>query len=311
MFTKTSREKLASNEKHWAWKAGLRVASTIICLASIICIAIASAEAMTLARTENDLESDLDHYVYDWIEVIWDLIPLGLAIIWNAVYLLILFIRQRPAHPGLAVAFDLLLWLGLLVGNLFAIAGGISVISFTPDQLYSSGGHYDYAENGTYVYISDNAGAETCADFASCADQQKWLDNLHTRGVLEIVGAAAGFVALVIHLALFCWACADTHYRNRNYQNMRARKIAEVMIQEMVEKGQLPPPKQPLVASQSVGPQWVSGALGPQTTAAPEAQPMLSQEQRREAVGVQGGRASPARSVEVEIQRAPQPGVAR
>jgi len=92
---------------------------------------------------------------------------------------------------------------------------------------------------------------------------------------------------------------------------MRARKIAEVMIQEMVEKGQLPPPKQPLVASQSVGPQWVSGALGPQTTAAPEAQPMLSQEQRREAVGVQGGRASPARSVEVEIQRAPQPGVAR
>jgi len=78
MFSKASREKLAADEKHWAWKAGLRIASTIICLVGLICIAIASAEGFALARAEDGLGSDTGFYMYDWVEVIWDLIPVRL-----------------------------------------------------------------------------------------------------------------------------------------------------------------------------------------------------------------------------------------
>lgn len=62
----TSSSPIAEFSRNWQlWKQGLRVVIVVLCLSSIGCVASATATGL----------HQFDHYVWDWQDVPWVLIP--------------------------------------------------------------------------------------------------------------------------------------------------------------------------------------------------------------------------------------------
>ena len=121
---------------------------------------------------------------------------------------------MRPIHPGLNVAFDLILWLGLLGTGLCALASAWENLSYNPsdDEPYSETsqyytypngttvlvqGRYGEFTNGTYGFIPDSSLGynSTCDGFGSCAEQSMVFDAAVHWGRVVAAGAGLTFAA--------------------------------------------------------------------------------------------------------------------
>ncbi|KAI9712797.1 MAG: hypothetical protein M1820_001419 [Bogoriella megaspora] len=295
----TYLQKLSKGENLWAWKLGLRVILLIVAIIGIGCIGWALSTSMN---------SPISQYTYydgdlggtDWT-LPWGLITLPLSFIFCTICVAVLLLRKRPVHPGVAVGFDLILWLALIVTTIFT-AGAAYNTSITSSsngyiQAPYGGGRYLQAQNGTWVwnatsssgydsydsyggyyYSNDDDNSETrdCTPaFDSCQAEDayvnKVLDGRTHKQNVEWTAVACQAIAVLIHFALFVWACCDTHKRNSAKTTDKAEQIAEKIIQDMTNKGQIIPMQQPLLARQSMAP--------PQTapgTARSEAEPTIN-----------------------------------
>ena len=271
--SETYRQKLSAGESLWPWKFGLRVILLVIAVIGIGCIAWA------VKKSEQGAD-DYDFYEDETWSIPWGLITvrslnykleglvlttqLSLSFIWSAICILVLLIRKRPTHPGIAVGLDLILWIALIMTALLAAVAAVGTSSFGADgsiQDYDSGdGYYYLAPNGTWVYNTtssssyyspyyDNMYGEYKRDcqpaFNSCAEQdalvnQLWHERNHLAGV-EWTGVACQAAAVILHFALFVWACCDTHARNSRRTRKQAEGIAEKIILDLRDRGQILP----------------------------------------------------------------------
>ncbi|MCJ1432156.1 hypothetical protein MMC27_001512 [Xylographa pallens] len=177
--------------------------------------------------------------------------------------MIVLLSRKRPLHPGANVGMDLVLWLGLIVTSSFAIIAAIGEIQWTaedygydevnsltyiqlPNGTYGYvDGHYTEAPNGTEYFVTGNSSdAVACGGYESCAQEYQIMNQHHTLGMVLVVGVAFSFAVMLLHFALFVWACVDTHKRRSGKLDKRAQKIAQNIIAEMVERGVLPQPRE-------------------------------------------------------------------
>jgi len=243
------RAALHDGERYWAWKLALRVTSIVFALISVGCIAWALSPV-----------NEFSDYFY---VIPWELIPLGISIIWNVANIIVLFVRKRPIHPGANVGMDLVLWLGLIVTSLFAIIAVIEEVQWTADNYDSSevnslnyiqlpngtygyiDGHYAEAPNGTEYFVTGNSSDPiACGGYDSCAEQYQVVNAHHRLGIVEAIGVAFGFAVLLLHFILFVRACIDTHKRRSGKLDKRAQRIAQNIVAEMTERGVLPQPQE-------------------------------------------------------------------
>ncbi|KAF2472420.1 uncharacterized protein BDR25DRAFT_302613 [Lindgomyces ingoldianus] len=248
----TFRERLDAGEEYWRWKCGLRTVLVVIGLIGIGCMAWATQYA---ARGPYTYQLD------DSWTICWTLITFSLTVVWCLVALLVLFLRRPPApvHPGVAVGLDLVIWLAYIPTALFAIVGVMNVLNFGSDGTianYSSYGYYTQASNGTWVwhqtdYDSYYNRTRTCDEgyyyrydsygFSSCAEEDAYVNGLwagkNRRAGVEMTGVVCQFLGLLLHLALFIWACVDTHRRNSRKVSKEAEKLAANIVMSMVRSG--------------------------------------------------------------------------
>lgn len=53
----------------------------------------------------------------------------------------------------------------------------------------------------------------------------------------EIVAATVQFVGVLMHFALFVWACVDVHRRNRGGKEREVQNVADRVIRDMESRG--------------------------------------------------------------------------
>lgn len=197
----------------------------------------------------------------------WSLITFCISVLWCAVAILVLLFRKKPVHPGVAVSMDLLLWLGYIPTALFAVVAVLSVLSWGEDgriSSYSSSGYYLQASNGTWIWNAGSSSSTSPRDcsgydsysnyyssrfnyygFKSCAEQDAYLNDIWQskgrRAGIEMVVVVCQFVGLAFHIALFVWACVDTHYRNAKKVSKDAEQVAAEIVMNMVKSGAIIP----------------------------------------------------------------------
>lgn len=164
------------------------------------------------------------------------------------------------------VAIDLILWLAFIVTALFAI---VSFSELTQWGEYgdmsgygysSSYGGYELLANGTWVWEqdSDSTYSRGCdrnstrssyiydSAFADCAEQDAYINSLWQqkphRERVELTGVVCQFISLILHLALFIWACVDCNHHNRGKVSKNAEKLAAEIVQTMITNGAIVPP---------------------------------------------------------------------
>ncbi|KAF2643778.1 hypothetical protein P280DRAFT_466508 [Massarina eburnea CBS 473.64] len=258
-------EKLDAGDAKWTWKIGMRIVLIIIGLIGLGCAAWTVA-SFSSANMYYGYEYDME----DGWSVPWTLITFTLSIIWSAVCILVFCLRTShgPVHPGAQVGVDLVLWLGYIVTGLFAVVAVISVKDFGSDGIigrYSSDGPWTYAQgNNTWVYDSgysssytsssrtrscDSSSQYSTSQYSSCADLDNYINHLwatkSARFNAELCATVCQFIALLLHLVLFIWACVDTNRRNSTKVTKDAEKLAAEIIQNMIKNGAvIPPPGQ-------------------------------------------------------------------
>jgi hypothetical protein len=256
--------KLNDADRYWKFKAALQAAAITTGL-----IGIGTIGWCVSTTPLNDTLT----YGYDEYWTLWpSLITFSVSIIWCAACILGLIVRKRPLHPGLRVALDLLLWLSFLVTALFAMVsltellqwGEYGNLSGSYGGYSSSYGDYELLSNGTWVWEttrdsdSDSTSYTRSCDrsssyygygFKDCAEQDAYVNKLwqekpHRQSV-ELTGVVCQFFGLVLHFALFVWACVDCHRYNRSKVSKDAEKIAASIVQTMITNGAvIPPPGQ-------------------------------------------------------------------
>jgi hypothetical protein len=219
------------------------------------------------------------------------LITFSVSIVWCLACILTLVLRKKGVHPGLRVTIELFLWLGFVVTALFAVAAVLDLSLWGADgELYgysSRAGDYRLASNGTWVWDSSSSSsssttyARDCNGtggysyyggyssystpiFSSCAEQDTYINKLWQekphRYSVELTGVVCQFFGLVIHLALFVWACVDCHRYRRGKVSKDAEKMAANIVQTMIHNGAVVPP--PGRAHVMPGPQWGTQGMG-------------------------------------------------
>ncbi|KAF2127004.1 hypothetical protein P153DRAFT_74736 [Dothidotthia symphoricarpi CBS 119687] len=254
--------KLNASDRYWKFKATLR---TVLLLTNIIgtgCIAWAVATSTEIT-------------MYDESWVLWSgLIPFSISIVWCGICLLVFLVRKRPVHPGARVALDLLLWLGFLGTALLTMVSVVTLMQWgesgelsTYDYSYgysSGNGGYELADNGTWVWDSgstsesssttlrpcDGESSNTLAYGRTSCDEEEafinrlWREKPHRINVV-LAGDACQYLGLLLHFALFVWACVDTHRHRRGGVGKDAEKLAAEIVMKMVKNGAvIPPPGQ-------------------------------------------------------------------
>ncbi|KAF2149163.1 hypothetical protein K461DRAFT_281517 [Myriangium duriaei CBS 260.36] len=246
----TYREKLEAGDEHWSWKIAFRVILIVVGLIGIGCAASIVAGARTGSNYVLDYE-DADDF-----NITWTLITFSVTIIWSAICILVLLLRRPPApvHPGAQVGIDLVLWLAYVATALWATVAVINAMSWGTDGWigdYSSYGHYTYdSGNGTWVWTASDyatryGNGRNCDDsmssFSSCAEQDAYVNSLWkskpSRVDRLMTATVCQFIGLVLHFALFVWACVDTHRRNRRKTAAAAERLALEIVSKMVDSG--------------------------------------------------------------------------
>jgi hypothetical protein len=195
----------------------------------------------------------------------WPLITFGISVVWSFLVIAITLLRKRPVHPGLRVSMDLLLWLGYIGTVLLALFSFMEILNWgrygVIDSYYyyssSSRGQYELADNGTWVWDQDSSSSSLSyprdctrssrisyydqVPFASCEEQDAYINALwkakpHRMDVV-LTGVVCQFLNLVLHFALFVWACIDTNRRNRTKVSKDAEKIAAGIVEKMIASG--------------------------------------------------------------------------
>lgn len=249
MFTlHPSRQEMYANDPKFLWKPTLRSLAIILSLTSIGLIGW-SLTHQTIPYSNNPYNNAtevaiISDWSYDseiWF-LAWEFLTLGLSILWNVANILVLLLRNRPIHPGANVACDLLLWLGLIVTGIFATAAASQDFWWSPDSSYDNNDDdddpsYYISANGTvggynYNYNYNTTFTPPCAD--CLAQQHSYISALNHKGVVIAVGAALGFVVLLMHFALFVSACRFTNARRVNAK--AATIVAERMYGEKVDQ---------------------------------------------------------------------------
>jgi hypothetical protein len=262
----TLNAKLNHADRYWKFKGALQAMAIVTGL-----IGVGTIGWCVSTTPMNDSIA----YGYDEYWTLWpSLITFAVSIIWCAACILGLIVRKRPVHPGLRVAIDLLLWLAFLVTALFAMISLMELLQWGEygsldgnGYGYSSSyGDYKLKNNGTWVWESsrDSDSDSTSSTsytrscdrssyssygFSNCAEQDAyvnklWQDKPHRAGV-ETTGIVCQFFGLVLHFALFVWACVDCHRYNRSKVTKDAEKIAASIVQTMISNGAvIPPPGQ-------------------------------------------------------------------
>jgi hypothetical protein len=269
--------RLNTVDRYWKFKGALQVVAIITGLIGIGAIGwCVSSKPRTIFA-----------YGYDEFFSQWPmLITFAVSVVWCITCILVLVLRKRPVHPGLRVTMELFLWLGFIVTALFAVAAYLDLVSWGAggDLGYgysTSYGDYELAANGTWVWEdrSDSLSyTRNCngtssryyyyedvpATFKDCAEQDAYINKLwqekqHRTGVV-LTGVVCQFFGLVIHFALFVWACVDCHRHRRSKVTKDAEKLAANIVQTMISNGAvLPPPGQ---AHFRPGPQWGTQGMG-------------------------------------------------
>jgi hypothetical protein len=92
---------------------------------------------------------------------------------------------------------------------------------------------------------------------------------------VELTGVVCQFFGIVLHFALFVWACVDTNRYNRTKVGKDAEKVAAGIIEKMVESGAIiRPPGQAYAPPQQYSyPQ--PGYQVPQGQMYPQMQPQM------------------------------------
>lgn len=252
----TFNEKLNAGDRYWKFKFALMAILIITGLIGIGCFAwlIASVPA------GSDYDFGYDSYSYLW----YSFITWSVSIIWCVVCILVFVVRKRTVHPGVRVTLDLLLWLAFIITALFSVLGLLVLMSFGEDGTlegyfgYGNNGEYVLAANNTWVWQQDSSyisyprdctstsNSYSQAGFANCDAQDAyvnrvWHDKPHRVNV-ELTGVVCQFFGLVLHFALFVWACVDTNHRNRTKVSKDAEKLAAEIVQTMITNGAVVPP---------------------------------------------------------------------
>jgi hypothetical protein len=283
----TLNAKLNDADRYWKFKGVLQAIAIITGL-----IGVGTIGWCVSTTPMNDEIT----YGYDEYWTLWpSLITFAVSIIWCVACILGLIVRKRPVHPGLRVAIDLLLWLSFLITALFAMVSLLELLQWGEGGSldgngygYSSSyGDYELQSNGTWVWEnsgdSDSSSSSSSTTstsytrpcdrsssysssygFANCAEQDAYVNKLwqekpHRAGV-ETTGIVCQFFGLILHFALFVWACVDCHRHNRSKVSKDAEKIAATIVQTMISNGAvIPPPGQ---AHMRPGAPWGQQPMG-------------------------------------------------
>ena len=300
----TLNTRLNNADRYWKFKSILQSIAIIVGLIGIGTLGWCMSSAPRFGFS----------YGYDSTWSLWpSLLTFACSIIWCFACIAVLVFRKRPVHPGLRVAIDLILWLGFIVTALFAMVAFTELTQWgeygdmwTNYGVSSSYGDYELSANGTWVWEQDsdytgsryarpcdrNSTSRSSSSyesmFANCEEQdayinQLWREKPHRESV-ELTGVVCQFFSLVLHLALFIWACVDCHHHNRKKVSKDAEKLAASIVQTMITNGAvIPPPGQAHMrpwAQQQMGyyqlpPQ--QGQAYPMTTMYPQQMPMGQQ----------------------------------
>jgi hypothetical protein len=268
--------RLNAADRYWKFKGGLQAVAVITGLIGI----------GTLGWCVSTWPKSDYAYGYDGLLTVWPcLITFAVSIVWCLASVLALVARKKPVHPGLRVTVELFMWLGFLVTALFAIAALLDLLSWGSGgdlgYYYSRYGNYELAANGTWVWDDSSSSSTTTSYtrdcngtsrydsysapvFKSCAEQDAYINNLWQekphRTSVELTGVVCQFFGLVIHFALFVWACVDCHRYRRSRVGKDAEKMAAEIVQTMITNGAVMPP--PGQAHVRPGPQWGTQGMG-------------------------------------------------
>jgi hypothetical protein len=259
------------------WKLGLRVSCVVLAIIGIGCMGWAVATSPPYGPYTYELS--------DQLTLSWTLITFGVSAIWCSICILVLLIRKRPCHPGVAVGMDLLLWLAFIPTAMLALMGVISIARFGIDGeigRYSSYGSYELAINGTWIWNATEydtyfQNSRDCSldgsytkqyndyGFDSCEEEDAYVNALWAakpnRMRVEITGTVCQFLGFFLHFALFVWACVDTHRRNRRKVSRDAERLAGDIVMKMVRSGAvIPPQNQPAGPYQQIPDAYQRGA---------------------------------------------------
>ena len=253
-------DQLNAADRYWKFKFGLQAILVITGLIGIGCF--------TWIITTRPLAGSYSSYDSYWS--VWpSLLTWTVSIIWVFTCILVFLLRKRPVHPGLRVSIDLILWLSFIVTAMFALLALRSTLDWGeyggPDEWtydYSSssngGGDYVLAPNNTWVWEQDNSYVSSPRDcnstyslyserhFTNCAEQDAYINKLWAekphRVNVELTAVVCQFFGLVLHFALFVWACVDTHHHRRGKVGKDAEKLAAGIVQKMIANGAIVPP---------------------------------------------------------------------
>lgn len=243
-------DKLNAGDRYWKFKFGLGAIAIITGLVGIGCFAY----LMT-----SDLYTNNDYYYLGYNSyAVWPgLITWSVSVAFVALCMIVFIVRKRPVHPGVRVTMDLLLWLAFIITAMFAIFAFRDVMDYGlyggPDgySYGSGGGDYVLASNGTWVWEQDTSYVNSPRDcdyygFNNCEEQDAYVNKLWaekgTRANTTLTGVVCQFFGLVIHFALFVWACVDCHRHNRSKTSKDAEKLAANIVQTMITNGAIVPP---------------------------------------------------------------------
>lgn len=285
--------RLDAGEELWVWKTGLRAVLVVAGIIGIGCMGWALSTA-----------PDGPYSYGPSSTFAYPLITFGISTLWCAVCILVLLFSKRPVHPGVAVAIDLILWLAFIPTMLFAVLCYVDVHDYGVYHglgTYSVYGGYEQAPNGTWVWeqteYDSHFGKIRACDLAnyntpgsyhnypgygfdSCAEEDAYVNALwaakgHRERVI-VTGVACQGLGLLLHLALFIWACVDTNRRNRREVSKDAEKLASDIVRNMIQSGAVIPAQnhgmqQPLLQRpQQPPPAWIPGPAGPPVVLGPE-----------------------------------------
>lgn len=140
-MARLSHQTLRDEDPTYLWKTVLRLLAILLGIVGIVTL----AWAITFkGHSDNDESS----YYYSFVYLPWDLITLGLSMIWNIANIVVLLARKgRGMHPGANVGCDLVLWLGFIVTGTFAVLGAMNWLETWGGGEY----YYEYSEDGSSV----------------------------------------------------------------------------------------------------------------------------------------------------------------